>query len=292
MAKYLPDWTTFLQVRNVRKIEYSLLTRTVDCMPPPPLTEMAPTFFIIDVLYDDAFGHWHAESAVFLHYWKVLTQNFPDLYLLLNKDRVYKRLALKAYDIPEERVLFGGVSSLPLENLCIFPPLLLLNDLSIDLLPFSALWSSHILFLYEKAGLNTSAVSKRIEILALPRQIRENYKLNDRVIPGFVEFCKEVEQRIGGYVLHTDEVADLLEQIRIVASSQIIVLDYGSSFLVNGSLANNSLLLVVNGTLAPFPALEEQCRWMRSRGNHIVYVATLTEASKWLATHEEVSRVR
>ena len=201
------------------------------------------------------------------------------LRLLLDKDRVFKRLTLKAYEIPIECVIFGGAASLPKSNLCIFPPLILLNDMNINIPLFSALWSSHINFLSSSA---ISTPCKNISVLALPRQKRENYIPNDRIIPYSDEFCDWTKQQVNGFVLRTDEICDLFEQVRIINSSRTIVLDYGSSFLFNGSLAQNSLIIVVNGTLLAFPSLQSMEKWMISRGNRIVYVNDLLQAKLFI----------
>ncbi len=225
----------------------------------------------IDVLFDDAFGHWQAESAIFLSYWSALKAEYPHLRLLLNKDRVFKRLTLRAYGIPIEDVMFG---SLPSENLCIFPPLMLLNDRNIDISLFLKLWEEHILFLQSQVV----NIEKKISVLALPRQTRENYIPNDRLIPGSSAMCNWVRSLDDGFVLQTDEVTDFLDQVRTVLSSRIIILDYGSSFFVNGSLASNSTIIVVNGSLLDFPALRALEGWITSRGNRIMYIPTLAEA--------------
>lgn len=267
----IPSSDSFRRVSNVFWSEVTLdgMKRIIQARS-SDLQEGHAVFFVIDVLFDEAFGHWHAESAIFLRYWSKLFSEYPNLQIVLKADRIYKRLALKAYNIPFERIIFGGSDSLPCNNLCIFPPLFLLNDMNLDVGTFSELWKLHILYLQEAAGVSV-LVPKTITTLALPRQTRENYKPNDRIIPGTRELCEKVSRMEGGYVLHTDDVTDLLEQVRIVASSQNIIVVYGSAFLVNGSLAVNSHINVIEKSHQPYPGIQSIISWINSRGNTVVY---------------------
>lgn len=266
-----PDSSSFLRVINVHSADVTLdgIKRIIRSGS-SEMEDGCPVFFVVDVLYDEAFGHWHAETAIFLRYWHDLIKEYPSLQILLKTDRIYKRLALKAYGIPVDRTVFGGPEVLPEKNLCIFPPLFLLNDHGIDVSIFTNMWAKHIEYLHKAAGVSADT-KKSITTLGLPRQTRENYKPNDRVIPGTKEMCEQIEALDNSLVLHTDNVDDLLEQVRIVASSQNIIVIYGSAFLVNGSFAMNSHIRAIAGTRQHFPGIQAIIKWIKSRGNTVVF---------------------
>lgn len=270
----------FQQIQNVRSINFSLenCERTVETSTEDDTGEV-PVFFCLDTVMDDAFLHWQCESAVFLHYWSEFMSLFPNLIILLNHDRVYKRLTLKTYGIPLERIQFGGPATLPKRNLCILPPPHILDARSVvDTDKFLELWARHIQYLRDSAGVKDGDV-KTIDVLGLPRQSRENFQPNERIVPETELMCNWVSRFEKGRVLHTDTITDLLDQVRIVCSSRIIVLDYGSSFYFNASLAKDSLIIVANR-----PQVNTHLKgiahesWIRNRGNRIFYFNKFSDA--------------
>lgn len=67
-------------------------------------------YFALDDLYDDAFGHWIFECAVFLDYWTELKSLFPQIRLLLRQKKRYKNLFLPVFGVSPENVVYysGG----------------------------------------------------------------------------------------------------------------------------------------------------------------------------------------
>ncbi len=281
MSSHLPVWSSFLQVRNVKSITTPIETfkREITTWSPPSDEQDVPVFFMIDTLMDDAFLHWQCESGVFIRYWSEIKETYPNVRILLDKERFYKKLTLQAYGIPRERYLFGSSGSvLPEKNLCIIVPHHIMDEPTIDVPMFEELWSTHILFLRRAAGL-ADDTPKTINVLALPRQSRENFKHNERVVPETKEMCTWARRLPGGKILSTDTVTDLLDQVRMVASSRVIVTDYGSSSYVNGSLATNSLIIISNRpNPTPYRAGQAIERWILSRGNRIIYVPKFSDA--------------
>jgi hypothetical protein len=81
-------------------------------------------------------------------------------------------------------------------------------------------------------------LEKTIDNLFFPRSKKENYAANDRII-NYDKIYKLLEGK--NYTEYdTINTKDLKEQIKLLVSSQNIILDWGSSFFVNGLFCNNS----------------------------------------------------
>jgi hypothetical protein len=250
----------------------------VDADAPPP-DDAAPRYLLLDGVLDGndtAFGHWHAECAVFLTQWAALLRAHPTLRVVIRSERVYKRLALALYGVPQERVVHEADVTVP--NVCLLPPRLLMNDAALPVPTFRAWWDAHVDALRAAAGVgeDDDNAAPRTPVLVLPRQSRENFAANDRTVEGYPAVSAWAEAR-GGRTLHTDTVTDFGEQVRAVASARAIVCDYGSSFLVNGSLARNADIVVV-GSLFNIHSCVSIAESMRARGNRLHFIRSLADA--------------
>jgi len=152
------------------------------------------------------------------------------------------------------------------------PPQLLHNDGDLDTQFMLEWWAAHINRVTAEAERAGPIVP--ISVLVLPRGKRENYVPNDRAIAGYDEVCAWAAQR-GGATLLADDVTDWRVQIRAILGARVIVTDYGSSSLMNGSLARNATLIVL-GQQHPMAAVTALVDWQaRARGNRVHYVPTL-----------------
>jgi len=190
---------------------------------------------VIDCTYHDAFCHWVYESAIYLPLFNILKNKYPNIKLHLKGYKKYKELFCTHFNIVSADILY----QLPSNNCCIFP------------LPISCLNNKDICNNYKAQVYkfinhfkNNSAV-KTIFILLMPRQVKENYKGNDRVYyTGDIE--TNIQHYDDSYILNTDEVVVLSDQINIVNNSKNIILTAGSPYFVNGIFTNNSTIIVLD----------------------------------------------
>jgi len=224
--------------------------------------DMPPNvYFALDDLYDDAFGHWIVECAVFLDYWKELRGMFPHIKLLLRQPKRYKKLFLPVFGVaPEDVVYFSGgwprisesyplpiptsvPGPYPLPNLVFFPPGLYASDHLVDI-PFFA--ERHLAFVervkeYSRSFIDNSSKWNR-SVLILPRGKVENLASNDRVIPELDVLAHMVESEniFGAKVLRTDDVKDIRHQVAELANAKVIFVGAGSAAYVNVLFAENA----------------------------------------------------
>jgi len=184
-------------------------------------------YFIIDTQYDDAFGHWVFESAIFLPVFKKLQNLYPKIKLVLKRKKTFKDLFCIFFNIEP-------VYKIEANNLCIFPT------------PITALNDNHITDDYKKyvytfrSYFQTETVNQ-YENIVMPRQSKENYYGNDRQY----NFQPLIEKLTNPYILNTDDITDLKKQINIVSSGKNIYLSEGSPFLVNGLFCKNKNIVIV-----------------------------------------------
>jgi hypothetical protein len=82
-------------------------------------------------------------------------------------------------------------------------------------------------------------------ILFLPRNIKDNYKGNERTIYGS-DNIKENIIKIGGSIIDTYELNNISLQFSKINSFNTIILDFGSSFLVNCIFLKNKKIIILN----------------------------------------------
>jgi len=196
-------------------------------------------FFVADTVYNDAFGHWVFETAIYLfELFHILKSIYPNIKLLLKQKRDYKILFCKLFDISESDIVYD----LPSINKCIFPsPISMLNqqieasaNLKMQMLRF---------FNYFKTIDISSNTTN--EFLLMPRQLKENYVNNDRVVP-FEVLIREVPTLSNSVVvLHTDTIFDLKHQIKFCRTASNIILVDGSALGVNGLFSLNKKIYVL-----------------------------------------------
>jgi len=182
-------------------------------------------YFIIDTLFQDAFGHWVFESAIYLPLFKKLKETYPNIKLVLKEEKNYKKLFCKYFNIDSNDIVYIIESN----NISFFPsPITCLNDQVI-----SETYKNQI-FKFKEFFVDNNNIKR--DLLIMPRQTKENYKNNDRVhnIQYLLDKYKDK-----AYILNTDEITDLKDQIDLVQSSKNIFLTEGSPFFVNSFFCKN-----------------------------------------------------
>jgi len=189
-------------------------------------------YFVIDTISSEAFGHWVFESAIYLPAFKELQKLFPGLKLVLKEEKTFKILFCKFFNINTDEITYN----IEKDNICFFPsPISSHNDKTItqelknQIYKFREFFNSESEIYYEN--------------IVMPRQTKENYKCNDRQY-NFEPLIKQLQP----YILNTDEITDLKDQISIIQSGKNIYLSEGSPFLVNGLFCKNKNIFIVYPT--------------------------------------------
>ena len=206
-------------------------------------------YLIIDTKFNDAFAHWVYESGLYLLLYNKLKKIYPNIKLHLDYRRKYKKIFCEYFNIFESDIVY----EFPPNNNCIFPiPITSLNNISIS----NEYKIQLDLFI---SCFRHDNDNKNINILLLPRQIKENYKVNDRTydlnnISSFI--LKDSRNQ----VLNTDEIEKLDFQINLVNSSNNVILTGGSPYFVNGIFCKNSNIIVIDdfiiGQISTYPKLK------------------------------------
>ena len=180
-------------------------------------------YFIFDCPASDAFCHWVYESFIFLPLYKLLKKEYPQLKICSSNKKKYVKNLFQFFDINEN--IYNEIQSE--NNTCFFPHILSLNDNNINQHLFIDLIEQFKTYI-DKHTLNFF----NAEILLLPRNNKENYINNDRVIYGIEDIEKNIID-IGGTSFNTYLCNNFNIQFSIIKNFNNVILDYGSSFFVN-----------------------------------------------------------
>jgi len=198
-------------------------------------------YFFMDTLFNEAFAHWVFESGIYLPLFKKIKEKYPNIKIYFKEIKGYKLALLKGFDIDEY------VTEIKPNNIICFPTYQSFhiflpeytnsNDIIID--------SKYINYLDRFYKSLNKEYKKDIDILYLPRGIKENFKGNDRTINIQNELINYINILPNSKILYTDTVTNFNEQLEIISRAKVIILDYGSSLNVNGFFANDSNIIVL-----------------------------------------------
>ena len=195
----------------------------------------------------DAIAHWVYEVAIYLPLYKKLQIKYPSLKLALMTKKNFKILFLDFFSIPEENIcIFDEVpykyTNLPLNNICLFSH------------PISHLLLKEINPIYKFQLINFIDIINSIPIpnidndhwLILPRQKKENFSVNDRIV-SYDNIFKYFENSNLQYeILHTDDIISLKTQITKLRSFTNIIVSDGGAFSLNLLFCNHKNFYVIN----------------------------------------------
>jgi hypothetical protein len=241
-------------------------------------------YLYIDGKPDEPFGHWVFESGIFLTLFFLLKKQYPSLQLLSFNPKKYKQVFYNSLGLDSNSVVY----TLQPKNTVIFTQWNSLGDHDIQR---GKLFRHYSRGLYDLLVGHALPFAKPIDILYLPRGVNENYKSNDRYIPAQAGLLGSIKSVFPNTIIyHTDTTTTISEQIHIVRSSKIILLDYGSSLLVNGYFAHDSLVVVLGDfghihckNPKPYTLLQETL----ARRNNYVYLPVHYDASTILTILRE-----
>ena len=193
-------------------------------------------YYIFDCPGKDAFAHFVYESFIFYPIFQKIANIYPSIKILTTIDKKYVKNLFKFFNITNK--IINKIENI--NNICFFSPIVSLNDHNID----QELYIKHI-NLFSNYITNNIALFDKQNILFLPRNTKENYSGNDRIIYG-TDNIKEHIIKIGGLVIDTYELNDIGLQFSKINSFNTIILDFGSSFLVNGIFLKNKKIIILD----------------------------------------------
>jgi len=209
-----------------------------------------PCFFFICEINPTAVSHWVYESAIYLELFKLLKEKYLDIKLLIIGKKTFKTLFFNLFGISNEDVIYQDISLqentyiIPNENtanICIFPsPISSQHCNSINSAYSYQL--NRLCNYFKKLDIENNY---SIETLILPRQKKENYVCNDRSIDlsPICDFFKK--NNYNHSILHTDDITDLKQQIKLVRSSKHIILCDGAAFALNLLFCSNKSFYII-----------------------------------------------
>jgi len=195
----------------------------------------------------DAIAHWVYEVAIYLPLYKKLQVNYPSLKLALMTKKNFKTLFFEFFSIPEENIcIFDEVpykyTNLPLNNICLFSH------------PISHLLLKEVDPMYKIQLTNFIDIINSIPIanidnndwLILPRQKKENFSVNDRIIPYDNIFKYFENSKLQYEILNTDDITCIKEQITKLRNYKNIIVPDGGAFSLNILFCSNKNFFVIN----------------------------------------------
>lgn len=192
-------------------------------------------YLCIDTFYENAFSHWVYECAIYLPLFQQLKQKYPHCKLYLRSQKMYKTLFCNYFNITPADIVYEFDTNV--SSIYYFPsPISALNETTI-----SNEYISHVNLFSNIFKDQETNIEYTLAIL--PRQSKENFKNNDRVIDfdPILQYAIHIDKSI---VIYTDTIIDLQDQIDSIQKSKTIVLTDGSPFLVNGMFAYNTQIIV------------------------------------------------
>jgi hypothetical protein len=226
--------------------------------PTPPT--LPTNYYIMDCNGFDAFGHWFFESFIFFENILLLNKHYNNIKIVTYNRHKFVKSLLKFHNIHNEIVYVIDTPNNPEEynvvktplpdknNRCFFPMIFSLNDWDIDA-PF---FRAKIMEMNDSIHAKTPTIPEwnpltpaRPNILLLPRNATDNYKSNDRTVDG-MEYVEYNVINIGGTVLNTYQLNNFHIQTCVIKNSDIIILDFGSSFIVNCFYLSGKKIIVIN----------------------------------------------
>lgn len=254
------------------------VTKCVDPPEPSWIVEHSSTSgreqcFVIDCHYDDAFFHWIFESAIYLPAYLELRKQHPGLKLLVKRMLRHKQQFFDLFGITADNLTRPHEQAWETAYL---PMFYFRNWRGIpkDFIPLSERLFDRIMAV--EAPHQVSDYHGQ-SIVYFPRNTTGNYKGNNRVIMNQDQLIACVRE-LGGYVKRTEEIQSFRDQLDIIAHAKCVVLDYGSAFYVNGFVAENATIIVLNW----MDQHEEQdaFQWLYERmlkqGNKITFLRPTT----------------
>ena len=229
-------------------------------------------YYIFDCPGEDALIHWIAECFIFYPLLLKLKTMYPNIKILTKNTKKYVKNIFRFFEplrICETENNIESISTTSSRsfiyelnenvcnidnniivheivnknnNICFFSPIISLNDLSYH----KDLFTTYLKLYIDNINLllcNNFLPSNKV--LLLPRNSKDNYIPNDRIIQGIEDLEKNIIT-IGGIVLNTYQINNIALQLSIIKCSETIIVDFGSAFFFNCLFVKNKKIIILN----------------------------------------------
>jgi hypothetical protein len=227
------DGVKIYSVKNV--INYKYHKSRYDILYKNNIVTPEHKYFLIESTGNEAFAHWVIESSILLSVFKKLKSLYPMIKLYLLCSKQFKTLFLNHCNISQNDISY----TLEPNNECFLAEPFTIFDNK----PEYSLHFRYVVDFFNSIRPDILPV-KDIDILFLPRQTKENYISNNRT-----HNTKELEDVIllmnNCYVLHTDKLTDLKDQINFILRAKNIIVTDGSPYLINSLISLNANIICI-----------------------------------------------
>jgi hypothetical protein len=230
----------FFKITNVESYEFCTIESFIVQINEVPSTENNDEYFIIDTLYNEAVSHWVYESSIYLEAFNYLYKINNNIKLHLKTMKNYKKIICNYFGISENCIVYDIDSSKP--NTCYFPK----YSKSTNMHLVDTNYIMNIDKLYESFNKNTISSQKSVDICLLPRQSKENYVTNDRIISVnlLIDYLNN-SKKYSFDILESDRIDRFIDQIERVKAASIIILSDGAALSINGIFCKDKKILVI-----------------------------------------------
>jgi hypothetical protein len=209
----------------------------------PASTQDHLYYFIIDCPGEDAFAHWVYESFIFLPLYLELKKKYPKIRIVTTNMKKYVNSFFKFFNIDLSQVT--DTIDYTQENTCFFPPILTLSTKIPERIQHEEIFKTYIDKFAQSIRSRLVTLPQQNRLLFLPRNTVDNYAPNNnRVIPHSDEIGRAVIE-MGGVSLNTYDINNMNFQFHMIYNSNTIILDSGSSVLVNSVFLEGKTILLL-----------------------------------------------
>jgi hypothetical protein len=196
-------------------------------------------YYIFDCPGEDAFIHWIIESFMFYPIFLELKNIFPNIKIITSNTKRYVKNIFNFIGI--EFNFHETINNF--NNICFFPKVISLNELNVNDINLYTSFIENMINEFNILSSSNCLIPNKI--LLLPRNNKDNYIRNDRVISGIDDIIKNVINN-DGVVLDTYNINNINFQFFIIKSSEIIILDFGSAYFFNCLFVKNKKIIMLN----------------------------------------------
>jgi hypothetical protein len=197
-------------------------------------------YFNIETVNQVSFNHWTIESAIHLFIFSKLKEMYPNIKIIIPIMKNYKRIFFNIFNLNETDI----VSSYDKDNnIIIFPSYTNLHDPKSGELSYKR-YLEHFINKVKK-HINYDTIKKDISVLLFTRSKKENNCVTDRMLLNEDALIDLVQSIPNSMVYNPENTTDITTQLKLIARSHIIILEYGSSYFTNGLFSKNSNIIVL-----------------------------------------------
>jgi hypothetical protein len=201
-------------------------------------------YLLIDTPNHSSFGHFIFESSIYIHIYAKLKKIFDGIKILTVAPMKYKLLILNYFGVHANEIVTKFNSN---NNVCFMP---FFAHSSLNSNDGTEGFRRSLVTLYPiYNNYKYMNVTKDIDVMILPRHSAENNPSTERIIDT-MDIENHLRKLPKCVVFDTSHVDTLNIQIEKIRRTDILIVPDGSSMLVNGFFAKNSIIIVLGfGTI-------------------------------------------